>query len=118
MPELQKRLSLMPELRELLLRLGRRPSAEGSDSRRFKQRKRSYSKDDMIGVELDPLDPTSVSGLTLGGSLATMLPSEAVFLRSSIRSLRMLFLAKKAESKLLCVQELLFSVSMPIDSVY
>ena len=59
-----------------------------------------------MGVELDPLDPTSVSGLTYSGSLTSMLPSEAVLLRSSIRSLRLLFLAKKAESKLLCVLEM------------
>lgn len=56
-----------------------------------------------MGVELDILDPTSVSSLTRSGSLSLMLPSEAVLLRSSIRSLRWLFLAKKAESKLLCV---------------
>lgn len=103
MPDLQRRISSIPELRELLSRLGRRPSAEGRDSRRFKDRKRSYSHDDMMGVELDILDPTSVSSLTQSGSLTQMLPSEAVLLRSSIRSLRWLFLAKKAESKLMCV---------------
>ena len=89
----------MPELRDLLSRLGRRPSAEGRDNRRFKPRKRSYSG--MTGVELDQLDPTSVTGLTRSGSLTYMLPSEAILLRSSIRSLRWLFLAKFAESKLL-----------------
>jgi uncharacterized protein with von Willebrand factor type A (vWA) domain len=57
----------------------------------------------MMGVELDILDPTSISSLTRSGSLSLMLPSEAALLRSSIRSLRWLFLAKKAESKLLCV---------------
>lgn len=71
--------------------------------RKFRPRKRSSSQDDMMGVELDIMDPTSVSGLTRSGSLTNMLPSEAVLLRSSIRSLRWLFLAKKAESKLLCV---------------
>jgi uncharacterized protein with von Willebrand factor type A (vWA) domain len=91
----------MPELRDLLSRLGRRPSAEGRDNRRFKPRKRSYSTDDMTGVELDQLDPTSVTGLTRSGSLTYMLPSEAILLRSSKRLLRWLFLAKFAESKLL-----------------
>jgi uncharacterized protein with von Willebrand factor type A (vWA) domain len=103
MPDLQRRISSIPELRELLSRLGRRPSSEGRDIRRFKDRKRSYSREDMMGVELDILDPTSVSSLTRSGSLTLMLPSEAVLLRSSIRSLRWLFLARKAESKLLCV---------------
>ena len=102
-PDLQRRISYIPELRELLSRLGRRPSAEGRAGRRFKDRKRSYSHEDMMGVELDILDPTSVSSLTRSGSLSLMLPSETVLLRSSIRSLRWLFLAKKAESKLLCV---------------
>jgi hypothetical protein len=101
MPDLQRRISSMPELRDLLAQLGRRPSAEGRDNRRFKPRKRSYSSDDMSGVELDQLDPTSVTGLTRSGSLTYMLPSEAILLRSSIRSLRWLFLAKFAESKLL-----------------
>jgi hypothetical protein len=101
LPDLQRRISSMPELRDLLSQLGRRPSAEGKDNRRFRPRKRSYSNDDMKSVDLDPLDPTSVTGLTRSGSLSYMLPSEAVLLRSSTRSLRWLFLAKFAESKLL-----------------
>ncbi|EED91722.1 predicted protein [Thalassiosira pseudonana CCMP1335] len=100
-PDLQRRLSMMPKLKDLLARLGQRPSAKGKDVRKFRPRKRSNSRDDMMGVEIDPLDPTSVSGLTRSGSLTTMLPSEAVLLRSSMKSLRWLFLAKKAESKLL-----------------
>ncbi len=101
LPELQKKLSSMPELRDLLSRLGRRPSAEGDEIRRFQRRKRSYSKDDMIGVESDPTNPASVNGLTTSGSFSKMLPSEAVLLKSSFPSLRWLFLAKKVESKLL-----------------
>ena len=101
MPDLQRRILSMPELRELLSKLGRRQSASGTDNRRFRPRKRSYNTDDMMGVQLDPLDPTSVSGLTLSNDLSTMLPTEAVLLRSSMRALRLLFLAKKAESKLL-----------------
>jgi len=101
MPDLQRRISSMPELRELLSKLGKRQSASGTNNRRFRPRKRSYNTDDMMGVQLDPLDPTSVSGLTLSDDLSTMLPTEAVLLRSSMRALRLLFLAKKAESKLL-----------------
>jgi uncharacterized protein with von Willebrand factor type A (vWA) domain len=106
MPDLQRRISSIPELRELLSKLGRRPSSEGRDINRFKDRKRSYTPEDMMGVELDTMDPTAVSSLTRSGSLTLMLPSEAVLLRSSIRSLRWLFLAKKAESKLLCVSRI------------
>lgn len=101
LPDLQRRISSMPELRNLLSQLGRRPSVEGTDNRLFRPRRRSNSNDDMKSVDLDPLDPTSVTGLTRSGSLSYMLPSEAVLLRSSTRSLRWLFLAKFAESKLL-----------------
>jgi hypothetical protein len=101
LPDLQRRISSMPELRDLLSQLGRRPSVEGKDNRLFRPRRRSNSNDDMKSVDLDPLDPTSVTGLNRSGSLSYMLPSEAVLLRSSTRSLRWLFLAKFAESKLL-----------------
>ncbi len=101
LPDLQQKLSSMPELRDLLSRLGRRPSSEGEDIRRFQRRKISYSNDDMIGVESDPSNPASVNGLTTSGSFSAMLPSEAVLLKSSFPSLRWLFLAKKAEEKLL-----------------
>ena len=101
LPDLQQRLSSMPELRNLLSRLGRRPSSEGEDIRRFQRRKISYSNDDMIGVESDPSNPASVNGLTTSGSFSAMLPSEAVLLKSSFPSLRWLFLSKKAEEKLL-----------------
>ena len=101
LPNLQQKLSSMPELRDLLSRLGRRPSSEGKDIRRFQRRKISYSSDDMLGVESDPSNPASVNGLTTSGSFSAMLPSEAVLLKSSFPSLRWLFLAKKAEEKLL-----------------
>ena len=104
-PELQRKLTQMPELKELLGRLGKRPSSLGQDVKRFKARKRSYSQDDQIGVEMDPLDPTALSGLTLSGQLTAMLPSEAVLLRSSFKSLRWLFLAKRAEGKLLSYEQ-------------
>ena len=105
LPELQRTLSQIPELKELLGRLGKRPSSLGKDTKRFKARKRSYSQDDQVGVELDPLDPTALSGLTLSGQLIAMLPSEAVLLRSSFKSLRWLFLAKRAEGKLLSYEQ-------------
>ena len=101
LPDLQQKLSSMPELRDLLSQLGRRPSAEGDDIRRFQRRKRSYSNDDMIGVESDSSNPASVNGLTTSDNFSAMLPSEAVLLKSSFPSLRWLFLAKKAEAKLL-----------------
>ncbi|KAL7519032.1 hypothetical protein ACHAWX_003830 [Stephanocyclus meneghinianus] len=100
LPELQKRLAKMPELRNLLSQLGRRPSVEGKINR-FLPRKKSYSSDDMLSVQVDNFNPTSVSGLCYSSSLTTMLPSEAVFLQSAVKALRLLFLAKKAESKLL-----------------
>ncbi|KAL7553708.1 hypothetical protein ACHAWF_017043 [Thalassiosira exigua] len=99
--DLQRKISSLIELRHLLLRLGRRQSAKGRDIRRFRQRRRSNSPNDMIGVELDQMEPTSLSGIHRSDSLASMLPSEAVLLCSSVRHLRLLFLAKKAESKLL-----------------
>jgi hypothetical protein len=101
LPDLQLKLSSMPELRGLLSRLGRRQSSEGGEVRRFKQRKRSYSKNHMIGVQSDPSNPSSVNGLTTSASFTAMLPSEAVLLKSTFPSLRWLFLAKKAEAKLL-----------------
>ena len=101
LPDLQQKLSSMPELRDLLSRLGRRPSSEGQDIRKFQRRKLSNSKDDMIGVQIDPSNPSSVNGLTSSGSFSAMLPSEAVLLKSSFPSLRWLFLSKKAEEKLL-----------------
>lgn len=52
----------MTELRELLSQLGKRPSVKGKMSK-FLPRKKSYSKDDMLGVEVDRFDPTSVWGL-------------------------------------------------------
>ncbi|EJK49119.1 hypothetical protein THAOC_32037, partial [Thalassiosira oceanica] len=105
LPELQRTLSQIPELKELLGRLGKRPSSLGEDMKRFQKRTRSFSQDDQIGVELDPLDPTALSGLTLSGQLTAMLPSEAVLLRSSFKSLRWLFLAKRAEGKLLSYEQ-------------
>lgn len=52
----------MPELRNLLSQLGRRQSTEGRMSK-FTPRKRSRNPEDMMGVEIDRFDPTSVSGL-------------------------------------------------------
>ena len=101
MPELQRKISSMHELRALLAKLGKRPSSRGVEMRNFIHRNRSYSTKDVNGVEMDPIDPTSVVGLTRSGSLSYMLPSEAVLLRSSMPSLRWLFLSKFAESNLL-----------------
>lgn len=99
-PELQKKISSMPELKDLVRELGRRPTAENSD-RIHKFSPRKLQKDGAMGAQFDPQMRESVSGITLSGSISEMLPSEAVLLRGSSRALRLLFLAKKAESKLL-----------------
>lgn len=52
----------MPQLRNLLSQLGRRQSTEGRMSK-FAPRKRSDNPEDMLGVEIDRFDPTSVAGL-------------------------------------------------------
>ena len=102
-PELQKQISSMPELRDLLKDLGRRPTAENSDKlNKFSPRK--HYKDGGMGAEFDPQMRESVSGITLSGNLSEMLPSEAVFLRGSFPVLRRLFMAKRVESKLLSYQ--------------
>ncbi|KAL7570304.1 hypothetical protein ACA910_017154 [Epithemia clementina (nom. ined.)] len=99
-PEYQRQLSSMPELRKLVRDLGRRPTAENRDRmHKFKARKRN--REGGMGAEKDPQSRESVSGITRSSNLAEMLPSEAVLLRSSIPTLRQLFLQKRAESKLL-----------------
>ena len=102
-PQLQKQISDMPELRDLLKELGRRPTAENGDRfNKFSTRK--LQRDGGIGAQFDPQMRESVSGITLSNNLTEMLPSEAVLLRGSSPALRRLFMAKKAESKLLSYQ--------------
>lgn len=99
-PDLQNHINSMQELKDLMKALGRRPTAENSDEmNKFAPRK--LEKDGADGAQFDPLMRESVSGITLSGSLTEMLPSEAVLLRGSSGALRRLFMAKKAESKLL-----------------
>ena len=98
MPALQARLSKMPELRQLISSLGKRPSAEGKELQKFPPQVRSSRS--ALGVEIDPLKRDSVRGITRTSSLTEMLPSEAALLRGS-PALRRLFLAKKVEGKLL-----------------
>ena len=94
----QEQLASMPELKQLLNQLGRRPTAQQSDAmHRFAPRK--LDPEGGLGAQLDVHRRESVSGLTLSGSLSEMLPSEAVLLKGS-PALRRLFLAKKVESKL------------------
>jgi hypothetical protein len=94
----QRELASMTELREMMKVLGRRPTAEGSDIRRFAPR--DLDRVGGLGAQFDPLTRSSVNGLTLSNSLADMLPSEAVLLKGS-PALRRLFMAKRVESKLL-----------------
>jgi len=97
-PQLQRRLSDMPELRELVKALGKRPAAQGKDMEKFPPQARAPRN--ALGVEIDPLNRDSVRGIAMTGSLSEMLPSEAVLLKGSA-ALRRLFLARKAEAKLL-----------------
>jgi len=97
-PQLQRRLSDMPELRELVKALGKRPAAQGKDMEKFPPQVRAPRN--ALGVEIDPLNRDSVRGIAMTGSLSEMLPSEAVLLKGS-SALRRLFLARKAEAKLL-----------------
>ena len=96
-PQLQRRLSEMSELRDLVRSLGKRPAAEGKESQRFPPQTRAPRS--ALGVELDPMNRESVQGITLTNSLSEMLPSEAVLLKGS-PALRRLFFAKKIESRL------------------
>ena len=102
-PEVQNQISSMPELRNLLNEIGRRPTSENSD-RIHKFAPRKQQQDGGLGAQFDPHLRESVNGITLSGSLSEMLPSEAVLLRGSSPALRRLFLAKKAEAKLLSYQ--------------
>ena len=99
MPDLQRRVSSMQELRHLISLLGRRASARGANLNKFAPQ--VASEDSQIGVANDPSARTSVNGLTLSSSLTEMLPSEAVLLKGTSPTLRRLFLAKKVEAKLL-----------------
>jgi MoxR-like ATPase len=99
-PALQNQIASMQELQELMKAIGRRPTAENSNEiHKFSPRK--LQNDGAVGAQFDPQMRESVSGITLSGSLTEMLPSEAVLLRGSSGALRRLFMAKKAESKLL-----------------
>ena len=112
-PALQKQIADIPELKDLLQDLGRRPSAEedvGSSRKFEKFAPRKPHPEGGLGAEFDPfLRRESVTGIALSGNPSEMLPSEAVLLRqkvgvddkeSSSTVLRRLFLAKMAESKL------------------
>lgn len=105
-PALQKQISSMHELKDLMNSIGRRPTAENSNEiRKFAPRK--LQKDGSMGAQFDPSSKESISGITRSSNLAEMLPSEAVGLRDKVegsnssKALRRLFLAKMAESKLL-----------------
>ena len=105
-PALQKQISSMYELKDLMNNIGRRPTAENSNEiRKFAPRK--LQKDGSMGAQFDPSSKESISGITRSSNLAEMLPSEAVGLRDKVegsnssKALRRLFLAKMAESKLL-----------------
>ena len=56
--------------------LGRRPSALGKALHKFPEQ--AVAREKTLGVQQDPTARTSVTGLTLSGSLSDMLPAEAV----------------------------------------
>lgn len=107
-PALQKQIADIPELKELMQELGRRPSAEEDGRRKFEKfTPRKTHPEGGLGAEFDPfLRRESVTGIALSGNPSEMLPSEAVLLRQKLGDekqstvLRRLFLAKMAESKL------------------
>ena len=101
-PELQREVAAMPELRLLMKELGRRPLVEGSDVV-HKFPPREAHPQGTVAAQFDRFLPNTLSGLTLSSSLSEMLPSEAMLLKGK-QSLRRLFLAKKVESKLLSYQ--------------
>lgn len=106
LPALQKQVSSMSALRDLLNSLGRRSTVLNSNGlHKFAPRKKVRdAHGGMMGAELDAVFARdSVTGLTLSSSLTEMLPSEAVLLKGS-PALRRLFWAKVAESKLLSYQ--------------
>jgi MoxR-like ATPase len=102
-PDLQDRIASMAELRHLLNRLGRRPTAERSQRATHRFPPRRPERTAGMGAVQDPMRRTEVSGLCLSNRLAEMLPSEAVLLRGS-PALRRLFWAKTVESKLQCYE--------------
>jgi len=101
-PQLQRQISGMSELKDLVRNLGRRPTVEKSDAiHKFTPRRPEPSGG--LGAEWDPYTTReSIHGLHLSSSLTEMLLSEAALLRSS--ALRPLFLQKLVESKLLSYQ--------------
>ena len=102
LPELQRQVANMTELRDLLKKLGRRPTVlESSQGRMHRFPPRVSDPEGSVGAQLDATARSSVTGLTLSSSLAEMLPSEAVLLTGSSPTLRSLFWAKLVEAKLL-----------------
>ena len=80
-PELQRQIASMPELRDLMKQLGRHPTADNSDTvHKFAPRK--FDAGGGLGAQFDPHMSDSVTGIMLSSSLSEMLSSEAVLLRS------------------------------------
>lgn len=102
LPHLLNQVSRMPELRQLLQSLGRRPAVEGPQRRLSRRRRASVGMEGPVADE----NGVAVTGLSLSSSLADMLPQEAVLLRSSSPTLRRLFHSKLADAKLQSYQRL------------
>jgi MoxR-like ATPase len=104
LPSLQRQLQSMVELHDMVQALGRRPTATDRNNALYRFSPREFNAEGAMGAQFDTTPRSSVSGLTLSGSLTEMLPSEAGLLLGNSPVLRRLFLAKKVESKLLSYQ--------------
>lgn len=110
-PALQRQVASMPELRDLVKRLGRRSTVSQSNAvHKFPPRQPTTDhKNSALSALPDATLRSSIQGLTLSNSLTQMLPSEAVLLLARRKKkgdsftsvLRRLFWAKMVESKLL-----------------
>jgi len=123
MENVQAKLKDMPELRDLFNSLGRRPNLNGD--KRWLPRTKVARDVPLIGVRKSGV-PGDIDGLCMAGSLARMLPSEALLLKAKLRSAsgvsaepsstssssssllsqpgRAYFMSKLAEERLLSVQ--------------
>jgi hypothetical protein len=78
--DLQVQLKDMRELRALMRSIGRRPSVEGKEMRKYPPQQPAKVKEAPMGVAMSPQAPTQVSGLRQSDALEGLLPSEMMLL--------------------------------------
>lgn len=83
LPALQQKVVQLPELRALLRSLGRRPVSKDSGGRTQRWAPRTADSEGADAARIDVTARSAVTGLTLSGSLAEMLPCEALLLLNS-----------------------------------